>query len=125
MLKRIPRVNQLLKKELGILILKEIDFPKDVLVTITRVETLPDLKESKVFISVFPENKEKEIIGVLARKIYFLQKKINQRLKMRPLPRLRFVIEEQTKEAGKIEELLSSLNLNKSNSDSPPPFKQK
>jgi len=109
MSKRILRVNQLLKKELGQIILKEIDFPKDVLVTITRVETLPDLNESKIFISVFPENKEKEIIGSLVRKIYFLQQKINRRLKMRPLPRLLFLLEEKTAEAGKIEELLEKL----------------
>lgn len=109
MSKRIPRVNQLLKKELGELILKEIDFPKDVLVTITRVETVPNLKESRIFISVFPENKEQEIIAFLNKKIYFLQQKINRRLKMRPLPRLVFVLEEMTVEAGKIEELLEKL----------------
>jgi ribosome-binding factor A len=109
MSKRILRVNQLLKKELGQIILKEIDFPKDVLVTITRVETLPDLKESKVYISVFPENKEQEAIELLTRKIYFLQQKINRRLKMRPLPRLLFLLEEKTAEAGKIEEILEKL----------------
>lgn len=107
--KRIPRVNQLIKKELGWIILKEIDFPKDVLVTITRVETLPDLKESKIFISVFPENKKDEIIELLTRKIYFLQQKINQRLKMKFLPRLIFLPEKKTVEAGKIEEILEKL----------------
>lgn len=109
MSKRIPRVNQLIKKELGQIILKEIDFPKDVLVTITRVETLQDLKESKIFISVFPENKTNEIIELLTRKIYFLQQKINQRLKMKFLPRLKFFLEEKTTEAGKIEEILEKL----------------
>lgn len=107
--KRIPRVNQLIKKELGELILKEIDFPKDVLTTITRVETSSDLKESRVFISVFPENKAQEVMRILMREIYFLQQKINQRLKMRFLPRLLFFLEEKTAEAGEIEEILEKL----------------
>ncbi|MBU4298575.1 30S ribosome-binding factor RbfA [Patescibacteria group bacterium] len=109
MSKRIPRVNQLLKKELGQIILKEIDFPKDVLVTITRVETLPNLSESRVFISVFPEKISREILEILRREIYFLQQKINKRLKMRPLPRLLFVLEKMTVEAGRIEEILEKL----------------
>jgi len=107
--KRIPRVNELIKKELGQIILKEIDCPKDVLVTITRVETLSNLKESKVFISVFPENKVKEIINFLNGKIYFLQQKINKRLKMRPLPRLIFLLEKKATEAAEIEEILEEL----------------
>ncbi len=109
MSKRIPRINQLIKKELGELILREIDFPKDVLVTITRVETDPNLKESKIFISVFPENNKQEILAILRREIYFLQQKINQRLKMRFLPRLVFFLEKKTAEAGEIEEILEKL----------------
>ena len=36
---RIQRVNSLIKDELGKILLREVDFPKDVLVTITGVET--------------------------------------------------------------------------------------
>ncbi len=39
MSKRIPQVNQLIKKELSQIILREIEFPVGVLVTLTRVET--------------------------------------------------------------------------------------
>jgi len=94
---------------LGQIILKEIDFPKDVLVTITRVETMSNLKESKVFISIFPENKREEILNFINRKIYFLQQKINQRLKMKPLPKLFFLLEKKTAEAGEIEKILEKL----------------
>jgi len=89
--------------------LKEIDFPKDVLVTITRVETMSNLKESKVFISIFPENKREEILNFINRKIYFLQQKINQRLKMKPLPKLFFLLEKKTAEVGEIEKILEKL----------------
>lgn len=109
MSKRILRVNQLLKKELGQLVLKEVDFPKDVLVTITRVETQPNLKESKVFVSVLPDDKGEEVIALLNRKIYFLQQKINQRLKMKFLPRLIFLLETKTSYAADIEEILEKL----------------
>jgi ribosome-binding factor A len=108
MSKRIRRVNELIKKELGKILLKE-DFPKGVLVTLTRVETLPNLSEAKVWISVFPEDQTEKIIGELNKKIYFLQQKINKIFKMRVVPKIRFLVETKTKEAARVEEILENL----------------
>jgi len=109
MTRRIKRINQLMKEEISKILLREAEFPKDVLVTVTRVETTPDLNESKVFISVVPEEKEKKVIEDLERKIYSLQQKINKKLNMRKIPRIEFLKEEKTKEAGKIEAILEKL----------------
>lgn len=111
-MKRIQRVNQLIKEELSKILLREIEFPKDVLVTITRVETSVDLSQAKVWISVIPETKRETVLYTLNRKIYEIQQKINQKLKMRPVPRLKFVEEKQTAEAGRIEELLEKIKRN-------------
>lgn len=109
MSKRIQQVNQLIKRELSQILLKEIEFPTEVLVTITRVETLPNLTESKVWVSAFPEEKIKRILEILNKNIYILQQKLNQRLKMRPIPKIKFLEEKKTAEAGKIEKILEEL----------------
>jgi len=109
MSKRIQRVNQLIKKELGQILLREVEFPENVLVTITRVETTPNLIEGKVFVSVMPEDKTERILQVLKHQIYDIQQKLNKRLKMRPLPRIYFVVEKETAKAGRIEEILEEL----------------
>ena len=109
MSKRIPRVNSLIRNELSRILLKEVDFPQGILVTLTRVETSSDLQESKVYISVLPSGKTKEILKILNKIIYGLQKTLNQRLKIRPIPRIKFVKEEKTNEAERIEELLEVL----------------
>jgi ribosome-binding factor A len=106
---RIQKVNQLLKRELGQIILKEIDFPRNVLVTLTRVETLDNLIEARVFVSVLPENQTDRILGILEKKVYFLQQRINKRLRMRPVPKIRFLKEKETSHAARIEELLEGL----------------
>jgi len=111
---RIQRINQLIKKELSQIILREIEFPQDVLVTITRVEISANLIEGNIWISVLPEEKLKRILEILNKNIYFLQQKLNKRLKMRPIPRIRFLEEKKTAEAGKIEELLEELKKNQS-----------
>lgn len=107
--KRIQRVNQLIKKELSHILLKEVEFPEDTLVTVTRVEASNDLREAKVYLSVLPENQAEKIIRILNYQIYNIQQFLNKRLNMRPIPKIRFLEEKETAEAGRIEELLEEL----------------
>ena len=109
---RIQRVNSLIKDELSKILLKEIDFPRSVLVTITRVETAVDLNRVKVYVSVIPESQAAGVFEILNKIIYGLQQKLNKRLKMRPLPRIEFKKEEKTKEAARVEELLEEIKEN-------------
>ena len=109
MSKRIQRVNQLIKKELGQILLREVEFPKDVLVTITRVETAVDLNEAKIFISCLPEIQSEKILAILNRQIYNIQQKLNKKLKMKFIPKIEFREEKKTKEAGRVEEILEEL----------------
>lgn len=106
MAKRIERVNELLKEEIGNILLKDVEFPEGVLATITRVEVSPNMFEAKVFISVFPDNKTDNVFNILNKIIYGIQQKINSRLRMRPIPRISFVREEKTREAARVEELI-------------------
>lgn len=119
MTKRILRLNQLLKKELSQIFLREVEFPYGVLVTITRVETSSDVREAKAYISVMvtekispskkSENGSDKVFQILNRQIYNIQQALNKRLKMRPVPLIRFVKESKTKEAGRIEEILERI----------------
>lgn len=107
--KRIRRVNSLIRREISRIFLKELEFPQDVFVTITRVEAIPNLQECQVFVSVLPENKFKEVSAILNKKIYSLQQKLNQKLKMRPIPKIRFSEEKLTVQAAQVEEVLELL----------------
>jgi ribosome-binding factor A len=108
MSERVPKVNELIKRELGQILLKEVDF-SGILVTITRVETSSNLIQSKVYLSVVPESEAEKILKTLTGQIYFLQQKLNQRLKMRPIPKIIFVKEKETEKASKIEKILNQL----------------
>jgi ribosome-binding factor A len=110
---RIQKVNELLKRELGKIILKELEFPRETLITITNVESSPDLREAKIWISVIPGNQISLALQVLRRDIYNLQKKLDKRLKMRPVPRIEFLKESKSEEAQKIEEILDKIREEK------------
>lgn len=106
---RIQRVNSLIKEELSKILLKEVDFPKDVLVTITRVESSVDLNKARVYVAVINDKQSDEVLEILERRIYDIQQVLNRRLKMRPIPRIEFKKEEKTKEAARVEELLEKI----------------
>ena len=106
---RVSRVNRLIKKEISQIILKEMDSPKDVLVTVTRVETSANLIQTKVYLSVMPESRSPVILKSLRNSIYHLQQSLNKRLAMRPTPKIVFVEEKVTKQAGRVEELLEKI----------------
>ncbi|MFA5877855.1 MAG: 30S ribosome-binding factor RbfA [Candidatus Staskawiczbacteria bacterium] len=109
MSKRTERVNSLVQKELAQIIAKEIEFPIDILATLTRIETSFDLANAKVYIAVLPPEKAKWAVGVLNKMVYTLQKTLNKRLRIRPIPKIMFVEEKQTFEAAKIEGLLREI----------------
>lgn len=109
MTERIPQVEELLQKEIGALLLRELDLPQDILVTITRVEATPNLQQAKIYISVMPEEKRVEVFKLLESKVYEIQQFLNKRLRMRPVPRIEWVAETKTAEAQEIEEILDRI----------------
>lgn len=113
MTERILKINNLIKKELSQMILREVEFPQDILVTITGVKTTRKLDESMVYISVLPESKTKTILDILGKRIYHLQQLLNRRLRMRPIPRIIFIEEKETVKAGRVEEILEKIKFEK------------
>jgi len=113
MSKRIDRVNKLIKQTLSRILLKELDFDNETLITITRTNTAPDLSKSIVFVSVMPEKKTEQVMRFLHRNIYHLQQKVNKKLVMKRVPKIIFREETKTREADRIEKLLDELKNNK------------
>jgi len=103
---RIEKVNSLLEHEIGKIILHDFAFSPEILVTLTRVDVTANLIEARVYISVFPEDKAEPIIRALNKSVYDIQYKINRTLRMRPIPKIKFVKETEISKAARIEELL-------------------
>ncbi|MCK5084286.1 MAG: 30S ribosome-binding factor RbfA [Candidatus Pacebacteria bacterium] len=106
MTQRILKVNELIKQEVGKIILSEINFPADIMVTVMKVEVSKDLRYADVFVSVLPFEKKEEVQKTLKENIYFIQKILNKKLFMKPLPRIKFKIDDTGEHVGRIDELL-------------------
>ena len=101
--RRMEKVNSLLRDLIASYFSKE---SLSGLLAITRVQTSKDLKLAKIFITIFPEGKEKEGLTFLNEKKEDLRKFIGSKIKMKFLPRLEFEIDKSEKARQKIEEIL-------------------
>jgi len=102
--RRQERVNVLLRNLVSSFIKSEIG--REAMVTVMRVETSRDLRQAKIFISVFPEEKEKEVLELLKKKSPQLHHYLKSQLRMKFLPIVSFEIDRAAKIERKIEKIL-------------------
>jgi len=106
---RIEKVNSLIQQELSKIINREMEFPESSLVTVTSVETSVDLKQAKIWVSVFPIREAKKVLRLLNQKIGYLQGLLNKKLVMYPLPRIKFILDTTEEKAEEVERLLDKI----------------
>jgi len=81
--------------------------PRIGLVTVLKVEPTPDLKEARVYISIFgkPGDRSKSI-RALEDARGFIQKEVGKNLETRNTPRLKFIMDESQDRVSRIEALM-------------------
>jgi ribosome-binding factor A len=107
---RIEKVNELIKKHLNDIFLKDLSFKEGVFITIARVDTSPDLRYSKVLVSVFPEKETGYALETLRKEMYRIQGALNKKLSMRPLPQVRFELDDTEAKTDEIEKIFQEIN---------------
>jgi ribosome-binding factor A len=105
------RLNHLFQHELADLI-RDIRDPRLApIVSITRVDTAPDLENAAVYISVLGENDEKrDTIAALSHAAPFLKRELLHRVRIRKVPALHFVLDETIEEAAHVLELMRNVD---------------
>ncbi len=111
MSKRTERINELIKREISQIIRREIEVPEGLLITVLFVQTSRDLQEAKIWLSVFPSRYAPKILKEIDKKIGYLQGLLNRRLKMQPLPRIKFALDYTEEKASQVEDILSEVDL--------------
>ncbi len=109
---RLDRINVLLRQEISQLVAHEVKDPRlSGLISITRVETTPDLSQAKVFVSVLgnADDKAKTLIA-LKSAAGFLQRSMRQNLTLRKVPAIEFHIDESIERAAEVLRLMKEVS---------------
>ena len=104
---RMRRVNEAVREVLSGRLAEGLKDPRIGFVTVTAVETSPDLRHARVFVSVFGDEAERErTLAGLASSHGLLQAEIARELRMKRTPTLEFVYDESIDRGMRISELL-------------------
>ncbi len=112
MAKRIDGINQEIQKELAQL-LRTVKDPRiqDVMISITRVETTPDLRYTKVYVSFLQEDKVKDAMAALKSAAGYLRRQLGSNLQLRYSPEIQWALDDSITYGAKMLELINSLGV--------------
>jgi ribosome-binding factor A len=110
MSQRTDRVDELLRQEIGAIIAKEVADPRIGFATITSVETTPDLRHAKVWVSVIGQPAEREAaVAALRHAMPFIRHELGTRLRIRRIPDLHVHLDDTAERGTRILQLLAEL----------------
>jgi ribosome-binding factor A len=108
---RLERVNELIKRELGDLVNREVTF-EAALVTVQHVDVTPDLKQAHVFVSVIGSEAEaKAAMSVLHASRAVLQHLLSKRVILKYTPHLHFKLDESIERGTRVISILEQIEI--------------
>jgi ribosome-binding factor A len=105
---RIYKVNELIKEEIGQILLKELDQSNSI-ITVTAVETTSDLHQTTVWVSYIGEG-DIHFLDKLEDKKGLVQKILNKRLHLKYVPKITFKIDQSGEFTNKLETVFRKIN---------------
>jgi ribosome-binding factor A len=106
------RLNDQIRDELAELLRDARDERLHGVISITGVETTPDLRTSRIFISVLGDEKEAEkTMAHIRHATSFFRRELATRLNLRRTPDLDFRLDRSIAEGARIEELLRQIQM--------------
>ena len=115
---RIGRINEEIQKELSSL-LRNVKDPRvqDTMISITRVETTPDLRFTKVYVSFLQEDRAKEAMKGLKSAGGYLRRELGRTLNLRYTPEINWALDDSITYGAKMLALINSLEVKNDDTD--------
>jgi ribosome-binding factor A len=104
---RMRRVNELMREVIGAAISADLKDPRIGFVTVTAVETSPDLRSARVYVSVLGDAEQrKDTLSGLRSAHGVLQSRVASEVRLKRTPTLSFHYDDTAERAARITELM-------------------
>ncbi len=104
---RMRRVDEAVREVLSDAVTTDLKDPRVGFVTVTAVETSPDLRHARVYVSVLGTDDEREASLAGLRSAHgFLQARVASELRLKHTPQLSFEEDDTARRAARLEEIL-------------------
>ena len=109
---RIGRINEEIQKELAALI-PNLKDPRvqSTMISVTHVETTPDLRYAKVYVSFLEEDRANDALKGLKSAGGYLRRELGARLQLRYTPELTWALDDSITYGAKMLKLINSLEV--------------
>ncbi len=108
---RMERINSEIKKEISLIINNEISDPRvSGFVSVLKVQTTQDLKFTKVYISVYNDNK-KAAFDALNKASNYIRKQLARNINLREIPKIIFELDDGIEYSDKINKIIKTLDI--------------
>jgi ribosome-binding factor A len=107
---RTDRVDELLRQEIGDILSREVADPRIGFVTVTDVETTPDFRHARVWVSIIGQPEEREAtLRALGRAMPFVRHALGERVRLRRIPELHLREDDTAQRGTRVLQLLTEL----------------
>ena len=107
---RVERINSEIQKAISHIIDNDIRDPQiDAIISVSSVETTPDLSYCRVFITSIGSTKSDEVLARIKGAAGYIRGKLSKMVKLRITPRLEFLKDESVEYASNIESILKNI----------------
>lgn len=121
MTQRTDRIDQLLRQEIGEILSRDLQDPRIGFVTITDVDTAPDLSTARVWVSVIGQPEEREqTMRALQRAMPFVRHELGSRIRLRRIPELQLRADDTAQRGTRVLQLLHELEAGATPDDEAP-----
>jgi len=112
--KRIERLNDQIRMEIAEILMTRVKDPRIGFVTVTSVDTAPDLRQAKVFVTVMADvSATEESLEGLKKAAAFIRSELGRRLHIRYIPELSFELDHSAQESERVLRLLDEIRQSK------------
>ena len=110
---RIGRINEEIQREMSSLIrtVKDPRVADAGMVSVTAVETTPDLKYAKIYVSVLDKSASAQALKGLKSASGYLRRELGAALRLRYTPELQFIADDSIEQGAHILEMLRDPNV--------------
>lgn len=107
---RTDRIDQLLRQEIGAILAKDVQDPRIGFVTVTDVETAPDLSVARVWVSVIGQPAERDLtMKALEHAMPFVRHELGSRIRLRRVPELQLRVDDTVQRGTRVLQLLAEI----------------
>jgi ribosome-binding factor A len=108
---RKERIGELIRHEMGRMLLKGLKDPRIGFVTVTHVVVSPDLHYARVLVSVLgTDEQKKDTMEGLKHAAGYLRKEIGRKIRLRYSPEISFQLDESLDYSARIEQALKEIH---------------